>query len=498
MKRDCEIIQANLLALRDGALDESAERETRAHVPECSECAEELAWLGQISEDLTAMGEALVADIADIDVRDAVMRALDTQPSEPHAIDLSTYRRRRFSWRFYGLGAAIAATLLFGVWIGMTMAPEPGAGPKVTVVEPDTTERPVLAVKPEVRSLERTERPEFRRVRETRTMLDLVVNPGIKVAPVDEEGEEPPPVETERGTKLRLAVLASQADRVKDKATEIMESLDSWMEARVGASRYVSGEDSEATLSAAAEKYPNDPHIRYRLAQTYSAMPEMSEEALSHLDALKELEESNALPYYMEAKILLDQGDTEGALTVLDNAIEYEHANAYAVASARYQEEALVASGLDRDEARIIAGLSAGTFEYGELQDLAWSLMDYGALYRPTSPETAQQLYEAVNRMGQQLQGDDNLLEENLAGAEIQTATFAPLEEILISQGDEAGLEALNAEVSVTNSRIAFVREVLSESVTVLLAPDADLGEKLGALLLGGFTLNAARQLTGF
>lgn len=117
-------------------------------------------------------------------------------------------------------------------------------------------------------------------------------------------------------------------------------------------------------------KLQEDPSARLQLALNYmdtpaeAPAPEVAEEnqtqAVTQLSSIKEIDPDNALPYYFEAKTLLERNDIEKAIQALQTAGSLDQASAYSLESALAESAALEASGMDPEAARMVAALTAG------------------------------------------------------------------------------------------------------------------------------------------
>lgn len=489
MNSICEKYQARFIALLDGAIDQNASAEVREHIESCPECKNDLAWLECVSADLEAIGDKIIEEVPGIDVVRSVMGAVELQESRSRETHLKPIGPEKRSWWPMAFGMAVAATLLIGIGIGIGLRLQTDDN---TIIIAKPVVPPVIIEKPDdlptgEGAAERQNG--FRKIPDTKPVIEPLpmLEESPREKPETDAGDKPDEDIEDRGERLQLAMLASYSDRLQERATNIADAVDTRIEAKVGASRHLPSEEAESILVAATEKYPDDPHIRYQLALNYAQSPETSADALAQLAILKELEVDNALPYYIEAKILMDQGDTNGALNSLDRAAELEHANAYAASAFRFNEEALIASGLSSEDARVDAAFSIGAYEYDELHELAIALMDFGEGFVDESPETARQVYESVDRMGEQLQTNPAHLEEGMAGADIQIMTEEPLENIYMSMGDQQALEDQESNLDRTALQVEFYTEVIKEVIEVASLPGADLFDIGESILLGGY-----------
>ena len=260
-----------------------------------------------------------------------------------------------------------------------------------------------------------------------------------------------------------FALLASLTG---DEASELLKTMDLSVEALLGAAQFLSTDEAIAVLRAAIAEHPDDPQLKYALAMNLEGNPEAVEERMQQLAQLATADSDNSLPHYMLAADYFEQGDMARALEALGKGASYGDASAYTLESANQREAALVASGLDVDTARFLALSTAGSGEYSDISALRNELLDFGAHYEQLGEyDTAEQIYNAVNELGEQLVEGASMAVEQQFGLETQQ------DAILAIQG---------------------IAEVFQQPETVAL-----LGETLGFLaesIVGVTQYIAARQ----
>jgi tetratricopeptide (TPR) repeat protein len=159
------------------------------------------------------------------------------------------------------------------------------------------------------------------------------------------------------------------------------------------------------------------------------------------------LDPDNALAYYLEAKLLLEAGDTEGALAALEQARQLEEASAYSLQAAAFREQALEQSGLAPEAAKTVTALTAGIDEYAFLMDLSDDLLESGQTFLAAGDiQTAQEIFEAVHQLGTQLEEGASLLQEKLAALDIQRAAINVLEGLYTAIQSVEGIEFLTTQ----------------------------------------------------
>ena len=253
-----------------------------------------------------------------------------------------------------------------------------------------------------------------------------------------------------------FALLASLTG---EEASELLKSMDLSVEAVLGAAQFLSTDEAIAVLRAAIAEHPDDPYLKYALALNLEGNPEAAEERMQQLVQMASADTDNSLPHYMIAADYFERGDMAQALDALSKGASYNNASAYALESTRQREAALVASGLDTDTARFLALSTSGSGEYEDITALRNELLDYGAEYEKAGDyDTAQQIYNAVNELGQQLYEGSSMAAEQQYGLETQQDAILAIQgiaeifqqpETVALLGDTLGILA-NGIVDVT------------------------------------------------
>jgi len=215
--------------------------------------------------------------------------------------------------------------------------------------------------------------------------------------------------------------IAALSTMTKEEAIALLKEMDLSVEALIGATQFLSPEEAIAVLRAAVAENPDDPHLRYALAQSLGENPETLDERMSQLNQLAMKDTANGLPHYMLASDYLARGETDLALDALTRGSAFAEASAYTLEAARQREAAYLASGYDPDVARLLALSTSGETEYSDIAGLRNELMDYGAYYEELGDiETAQQIYNAVSELGAQLARGADMAVERQYGLETQ------------------------------------------------------------------------------
>ncbi len=265
-----------------------------------------------------------------------------------------------------------------------------------------------------------------------------------------------------------------------EQAKDIFAAKQHLPEALVGASVALMPEEREIALVTAIGRMPSDPAVRFSLAKTYASTPERSAKAQEVLSAVENLDRENALPLYMEARIRLEAGDVSGALEVLNQAAALNRASAYALRSAQFREQALVASGLSPETARLLTAMTAGMDEYDFLCQLGHDLLQYGRYYADNGDaETAESIYESVRRLGQQLNMGADFLPEQMAALEVERQATVLMQDLYAALGSAEGVEALTAQALDLIGRIEGI-EGFARAIEDFLSATTDVNTWLG------------------
>ena len=485
----CSDCERTVAAYLDGPLSEAEIAALEAHFAVCPECREAHEGLLQLGEELTNLGEAYTAGLAEIDVRDAVMSRLSEagtarEPSNVHAFPGQSSRRSR-PWLPFLLAAGLALGFwgMAHLWLTPPDTGDPGVAqaPEPTVHE--ETEPPPITVTERPREETETPREQMDRVRAAVPRTP---------APLDQPAEEGEPERKELTLDDILALrrhaavdeearneLQRLASLAPEQARAILETGSP--RAVVAASGALTSSEAEQHLLTAVGHLPEEPYAQFAAARNFATRDEMTPEesviAESEAAALLELDPGNALSHYLMARLLLDSGDIEGALAMLASARELEYASGYAVEGAQFREEALRESGLAPGIARALAALTAGNEEYAFLYELGMDLLAYGDQYALAGDwQTARELYESVNRFGGQLEQGAAHSQERLAGLDMQREAIDGLQTAYEALGDEEAVFSLVDQTYQLVNSINEVREFFA-AVDRLFAGDLETRE---------------------
>lgn len=199
--------------------------------------------------------------------------------------------------------------------------------------------------------------------------------------------------------------------------------------ALAGLSRFLPKAEARALLREALAQEPEDAMLHFALARNLMNDPEQYDAARQELERFRELTPDNSLSYYMDAQILLAQGDYAGALQSIEYAASFQSGSAYALENAQYHSNALHTAGLPDDVAQMLAAFNAGSDEYGFLTQLGTDLLGYGAYYESVGDyEAALAIYKGVNQMGLQITQGADFSNEMLAGLDTQQASIEAID----------------------------------------------------------------------
>lgn len=445
------LLHEDLIALIQGSLDSGEAVEVRALIETDPAYGGEYAYLAALAEDLDVMRRKAERGVPAIDLVDSVMATVHgADAAEPKVVPFDQKRRRA---KLFWVAAAAALAAVIGLVAYQSVRPGPGeAGPRIA--------RPAIPEQHGDPGSEPVEEQSFEVAKSTlATQLDRLAEQTGKTAGTDEleEVSGPPLADVSMQDILDARREAGEggwqqlrkwASLTPEEAAEIIASEDVAMPAVVGAAVSLEPADAQQALLTAIGELPEDPYVRFAFVQVGAQAPETAQpETLGEVQALHELDPDNALSYYLEAKLLLDEGNLEGALEALAQARELEGASAYSLQAAKYQEQALIERGLEPDAARMLAAMTAGMDEYDFLCDLGDDLLEYGqAALDAGQPESAQEIFESVQRMGVQLESGAAMLQEQLAALDVQQMANVALEGLYVALESVEGIEALTVQ----------------------------------------------------
>ncbi|MCP4641743.1 MAG: hypothetical protein GY851_14975 [bacterium] len=450
----------DLLAYLDGSLERADSLRVSRYVESSDETREELHWLTAVHRVLTELGATAEAHIGDIDLVDSVMSAVSraTTPGKVVSID-AAHVKRRAALRWASVAAAALLLIAGGLTAWNTWHGDDASGPVRIVQTPDD---------PDVDGPAVPDAGPGDQLAASKQLLDDQIKRLASIAPVRPESDgieaiAPPDIallKTDDIVEARRnaaedpngwAKLLQWASLTPEQAATVAESADATPAAVVGVAADLAPDEAEELLLTAVGHFPEDPYVRFALVKTTSVreagLEASAQAALGQVALLRQLDPDNALSYYLEAKLLLDAGDTEGALMALSEARSLDEASAYSLESAAYRREALVSNGLEPEAAELLAALTAGMDEYEFLTELGSELLEYGeAHWEAGDVDSAEEIFGAVQTLGEQLEEGAVLLQEQLAALDIERAAIEMLEGLYIAIESVEGIETLTAQ----------------------------------------------------
>ncbi|GMV93022.1 MAG: hypothetical protein AMXMBFR82_28000 [Candidatus Hydrogenedentota bacterium] len=459
---ELERIQDELIALLEGELSPEDTMRVEARIASSEAYRRELSWLRAAHADLDAMGRAFASQSPQVDLVQTVMSTI-SEAGRPKLVSIDAERARRRERGRTWLGVAAAAAVILGavgylIYAAMPPAPVDGPGSKEQLAGPGS-DTPVVPGAPDYESLEESD-TELARQRKEFLEKRQKLNDDVELAlsgGTIEETERPvldAPSMDEILTARRdasddrrgISRLVQWASLKREQALELAQDPDSSPQVIVGAAESLTAQEAAQVLLTVVGQNPEDPYARLELAQAYDEAeePGTEAEAMGQLPTLYTLDPDNALPYYLEAKLRLEQNDLAGALEALRIAQSLPKASAYSLESALARAEALIASGLPADEAKLVSALTAGMDQYNFLCDLGKNLLEYGQDYMAVGDyDTAEDIFEAVQRLGQQAEEGASFSQEQLAGLDMQAAAIDVLEELYTAIESTEGIDQL-------------------------------------------------------
>lgn len=456
----CDKYESGLMALLDGALGEEARKRLLEHLESCAACRDEYEWLTTTAKDLEAIGNAVVENAPEIDLTEAVMAGLERAPARPRR-EVAQLPRAWRPWLWTGAGLAAAAALVVACWLGVRWGARSGREAPRQHQARLRTPQAVETGAPTQAPTRDDAQPRHHANQIERA--DKLLAATKRFTPFDRDG----------GGRLALPDLAAltvedvlKARREKAENPAASARLTQWatlsledarricrlpnasIEALIGAAQALPPDEAEALLRAAVGQRPEDPYVRLALATALGAQPEKQQAAEAELAAVSDLDPENALPLYFLAHNWLAAGDVDDGLSALGQARGLPTADAYTPKAAACREQALAEAGMRPDTARLVTALTAGESEYAVLLDLGRALVEQGVQFLTEGDlETAQEVFESVYSMGEQLYEQAEFSLERLAGLDIERSTVDFLEQIYVALGAQEHLEWLSAEL---------------------------------------------------
>ena len=479
-----------MLDLLDGAAEASMAADVARHAEVCEDCRETYQWLRTSSAELTALGDSIRQDTPGVDLVDSVMRAVARTKAAPPQVVRFEPRpaRRRIGvavW-FSGLATAAAAAV-FILWFSgyrLTNVAEPSMPPLQAQAPVQKTPELLAAndrLTPSKTRLEEVQRllPGGAKRSAEKAGLDALKRPELKGVTPEDILALRRDASSDPDARAELDQLASLAE---DLARELVAANGTPTDAKIGASRALPAAEAERVLLAALKESPEKPYLHSELAKQYGKDPNTLSEAGAELEKLNVLDPGNALTQYRLAANRLSQGDMEGASVALQRAQELSEADTYSREAAKYQEEALKASGMEPNTARVTAALTAGTQEYADLRALGAQFVDSGKAYEQQGVwDFAKYAYESAQNLGGQVAQAGQFATERLAGLDIQSealnslaalfgARNAPQTVVVVSAQTQGLINAYNGIIELFHSLDTLFSGNIPQNLLLLIA----------------------------
>ncbi|HRI87895.1 MAG TPA: hypothetical protein PK869_06515, partial [Candidatus Hydrogenedentes bacterium] len=439
---DMDKLHDELIAYLEGELSPEARLRVDQKLIADNTYRAEMDWLRTAYAEMDVAARPASADLPapEIDIVDSVMRAVDKVNGTAKTVSLNEARQQRQSRRYWIPAAAIAAAVLacvgYVVWDGQRPTKD-DSGNTIAVVtpqpKPDSSdlESPAPNKLPGMLAERKEKLDQLRGDVQKRTGIgpDMMVATAGPQLVLPGNSAEVVAARREISGGATMDKLLQWASLSKGKAMEVALSPDASPQAMVGAASDLGGEEARRILLTAVGKLPEDPSSRVQLARLYEEEPADDPAVAAQNDALavaqlsdvKNIDPGNALPYYYEAKIRLDENNPELALQSLEAAKGLGKVSAYSLEAALANAEALIAGGMDADAARMVSALTAGVEENKFLCQLASDLLDYGqGFLSANDTETAENIFRAVESLGRQVEEGASFSQEQLAGMDIQ------------------------------------------------------------------------------
>lgn len=469
---EAEDLFTSLLEWRDGVLPLPESDRLRRMADTSADIHTANDWIQEAADELESLGDQLVANAPEIDVSRAVMDAVYRIADPDPIVTLDAERlRRRAQWRLVGsvAAAALIALAIGAVWFA--------SGNDATQTTPP--EAPVLAnPEPAWQQDEYIEKRQQLPQRPKRRMYADLRNPAGIDEPRALAGTQAPLLDAlDTDTVLAARKKAAQtgdwsefqqlAALTPEEAQELAKKPGLPATALVGLADSLMPSDKEKALLTVVGILPGSPYIQLELLESVAEQPPgdaQSEEPLRISQRISELDPQNALPYYLEAKMYLDNGDPRSAIAVLLEAQALDYANAYSLEAAAHRRSALIANGMAPETAELLAAFDAGNEQADALFNLAVDLLDYGNYYNGINDfETARIIFEGVQTLGNQIEAGAVLSQEQLVALDIQSAAIDVLGQFYETQGIVEALrplteQSLNIMADLDSLNVFFVQ----------------------------------------
>ncbi len=397
-----------------------------------------------LTNALNALGDDMAGVLPTVDLLESVMGQLPQASERPanvvplHARPVvlkSLVPSRSRAWLRYG--AAVAAAILCVAAAWWVYQQDVASVPDRQIAELDES----LPASPQVDTNDDGEI--FRLVPEKDDIVVAAV-PDTVEAPSEPSGRQR--VAPKKSVRLTLQEAINERRRAlinnldtfeqlaslsADEAARMIQGMDLSPEALLGAAQFLSPEAAAEVFRQALLNDPDNEALKYALARSLAGNPDNASERQDQLEGLLALNERNSLPHYMLAADYMARGEVELGLEALARGASLSEASPYTLESMRQREAVLRASGLDADTASYLALSMGGETEVGDIAALRSELLNYGDYYEQQGDtDTAQQIYNAVNELGMQLEEGADMAVVEQAGLETQQDAMDALQGI--------------------------------------------------------------------
>lgn len=284
---------------------------------------------------------------------------------------------------------------------------------------------------------------------------------------------------------LGLSNMIQWGALTEDEARGLIEEGGLSNEALAGIAQFLPPEEAAEILRKAIEANPADPYLRAALAQRSAESDQLTAESLAELQAWSKLDPNNSMPHYLEARLQFEMNEYESGLNALMLASSLGASNPYTLQAARNYQEAMTASGMDPEVARLMAALTAGTNESRYTTAMAQQLMEYGQYYESIGDyETAQQIYESLQQMGAQYASGASMAIERQTGLEVQLQAVDAIQQIYAILQDPEAMRVLEAAYATLHDSLTQVFDFIAQFDEMLNMASEDLVNQIAARIL--------------
>ena len=473
--QDDEHILDAMLELAAGRLEGPEAEALRRRMQTDTALAEEFSGLEPLVRGLESYGDTLVFALPSIDIADSVMaRVAALGPDDARIVPFETHARPRRRLAAWAVAAAVAAASIAALWLGLAdtrpspmkdvsqniPAPTGDSFEGVAPLELGTDTTIAVATPPKPGTEEPASEPALPGTAEDHPTA--LAKQEISVDDVIKQRQSAARSDEAREVLARWAALSP------DRARAVLTEPDASTDAIVGAALVLGGAESAPYLQRAAAEKPEDAYLNLELAKATGTAPK------------PELDDENALGWYVYARQLLsdDPPNLPEALKALEIAQGYTKAHAYTIEAAKYQEQALIASGMPADSAHLLTAFTAGSSEYDDMVALGNDLLSYAQYFQDLGDSgAAQSITESVQRFGEQLNAGALFSHERFAGLELQDAALHVLETMYsgaqmdsLAQGMESVAAGFNGLVAFMGNLNQLLGQVLPNDMWSIIA----------------------------